>query len=230
MKNQKIILAIIALIILGGGAFMLLKAKNNSSEQGKEQNQITQEAKKEAKKIMSLDPNKGIKCEQINDVGENNKLKTVIYFYKNKMRYDVGLAQETQGQKDFHMINDGEYSYMWGKGMLASALGGQEGGLKIKNDDPMNKDMQEDVDVDFEELKKQNYVMPGIKCEQWSPNDDLFQAPAGIEFKDMSNLMSDMTKNRELFNSSDPCAMCDMIPDAKTKEECKKSCQEDKEE
>jgi|GEM_PF-3449855 hypothetical protein len=215
MKN-KIVIGVVGVLVLLGAVYMLIGSKGSS---------LTNSA------IESLNINKGVKCVQILDLGEvNNSITSTLYFYKNKMRYDTVMANEVQGQKDLHSITDDQFTYVWGEGTIGSAFGGANSGIKIAND---GKENDYDPDFDIEELKENNFNVPGLKCEKWFPDEKVFELPAGIDFVSLeemtssANLMQNFeTTGSELGGAVDVCAMCDIIPDETARAECKKSCEE----
>ena len=211
--NKTTIIAVIIVAIFGLGGYFAFHS--GDKEAGNANNASSK----------AISSNTGVKCIQKNNVG-GNELETTIYFYKNKMRYDGSLGMAVHGQKDIHIISDGSGNqYMWGQSILGSLGAGK--GLK------MVADSEQDFgpDIDIEELKKHDFKAPGITCTAWNPDESLFELPKDIEFTDMDNMMAPMMPGVNQQNAGgaglgDMCAMCDAIPDAQAKQECKKSCEE----
>ncbi len=211
--NNKIIIGILGLLVLGGFAFMLT---GHNAVKGK----------KEAANIASLNPDAGVKCKYTVAVLGDNTQNSTLYIYKNHFRYDTNLSKETQGQKDLHMIDDGEYSYIWGKGIIGGLGAGK--GFKMKSTRNENADENGIApDIDIEALKKNNFKAPGMECEPWNPDMDMFKAPNNLTFMDMDKFMGGGMMNVGGVGMQNTCDACDMIPDAKAKAECKKSCKDD---
>ncbi len=223
MKNKIIIGSLISLVLVGLVYMML----NTNSDQ---QNSITN-------KLINLNPDEGIMCTQAVSVGgDKNSVTSTIYILGKKMRYDSSLAQEVQGQKDIHMITDGEYSYLWGKGIIANTLsgGGSNKGFKMKMDD---KNESFTPNINIEDLKKNNFNVPGLKCQTWNSDKSLLEIPTDIDFVSMENMMNPAMMNLKSpkNNQSDKnisgtnlCEMCNMIPDAQGKKDCLESCKDTK--
>ncbi len=216
---KKTIIGIVSVLLVAGiltFVFSREKSKTDFSD-------------KEVVKIEKLNPDKGILCIQKVAVGEDgNSLENKIYIWGKKTRFDGSLGQEEQGQKDFHMITDGEYQYIWGKGMMAGAFGANDGkvhGMKMK---VMDKEEDMGPDFDIDELEKNNFQAPGVICKTWEPDEDIFKLPENVEFKDMSVLMGGMGSMMGGQTGSPDCdSMCGFIPNVKDKEECLKSCEEE---
>ncbi len=212
MKNKKIIIggAVVAFVFIAGIAFF-----NGGNDK-----------KDTVENVMfgGLNINKGIKCTQTVNVGEEgNSVTNTLYFYKNKMRYDSIMKNEVQGQKDMHSINNGgEYTYVWGKAVFF-----KDGakGFKIKNDEENNEYAPEYTAKDLEE---NDYKIPGLTCEKWSPDENMFELPNEVEFMTRNEMMGTaVTQPQNLTaptQTQNMCAMCDMIPDATARADCKESC------
>ncbi len=215
--DKKYLIAGAIVVLLVGIAFTVL---NKNDSPGIIKNTITNR----------LSAKDGVKCIQKVSVGENgNSLTTTLYFYKNNMRYDSEMSEEVQGQKDMHAISDGEYTYIWGNSTPASMFGGSNTGFKIKKDED---DGNYAPDFDVEELEKSEFNAPNLNCEKWTPDNKMFELPKNIEFKTLEEAMappitdSSTQSGSETPEISNMCAMCDTIPDATAKAECKKSCSE----
>ena len=213
MEKTKI-LGIVGVVVLIGGIIFF----TSDSSRG--------DIKNDFNKMNALDVNQGITCRQEVKVLEDNKLINKMYFYKNKMRFDSSLEKETQGQKDMHMISDGEYNYLWGQGMIGAALGGvsKNQGMKMKIDD--QGEMANSVDV--KELKENNWKVPGISCESWNPDMSIFELPQDINFIDPSNMMPGFggkSKNSTPTGFLNQCKKaCQDIPNEKARAECENGC------
>ncbi len=225
MKNNLFLIGGgIVVFILGVGMFMSFNKKDDV------QREVT-------KTFGNLSIRDGVKCTQTANVGEDgNSVTSTIYFYKDKLRYDSVMKDKVQGQKDIHSITDGEYTYIWGEGTIGSMFGGASNkGMKIKNDEENNYA----PDVNAEELEKENFNAPGLNCEKWSPDSKIFELPKDIEFETMDQMLNASMPQTppqstatgdaatpQAPNMDDMCAICDSIPDATAKAECKKSCNE----
>jgi hypothetical protein len=217
--KKKIIIALFVVIVLGAIVYVSSKKKGNV---------VTD--------ILSLNPNNGIICTHTSTVGENgNSVTTTIYIFGNKMRYDSFLTAKEQGQKDIHLINDGEYSYMWGEGIIANTLSGGLGsnGMKMKNSDNPEEYNSFISDIDIKKLKEASFNIPGLDCKPWDGDRTIFDLPKDVNFVDMKEMMnpvnfSGSVNNSDIdFNSpssTNYCDICEMIPDTDDKKECMDSC------
>jgi hypothetical protein len=80
------------------------------------------------------------------------------------------------------------------------------------------------------DLEKAAETASNIRCVPAAFGDDMFRPPSGVNFRDMTEMM---TKSVEMsakmdekggLDAEDLCSMCDMIPDPKYRAECLENC------
>ena len=177
MKTKVIIGIIVVLLI--GGYFISKKPSSNNSDSGVQDK--VQEAVK--KTLSQLDINSGVHCVMDKNFGVaqvDNVKSMEFYLHGDKVRYD-GLMQNPDGKEvEMHVIDDGDYTYMWGDGVSPMGAGN---GMKLKDEDGNSMG---NGPIDIEELKESNFAVPGYKCSSWSPKESTFTPPENINFKDFS--------------------------------------------
>ncbi len=219
MKNKKILLivGIVILVVVAGVVFSL------NSKKGKNINVPISN-------VLGKNYSGGVKCIQHIVMDDLVVMDNTIYFYKNKTRTDSLTNYNDMPSRETHMISDENLSYMWGSGIEFPGVSGKSG-MIISVDDE-GEDMSDSIPVDVEDIKDNDYKMPGLECESWKYDSSLFELPKDVEFKDMQSMMmpssfEDMTKtsgangNVAMPKCED---ICSYIPDEQSKQSCLVDC------
>lgn len=172
MKNIWILI-IVALIAVAGIGYKFIAKPAPKNESAIEKIESSKTKVKSSLKQM-LGMGKNVSCEMAASE-EQGLISGRVNIAGSKMMADFKMADEMGKMMDSHMINDGEFTYIW------SSSAPQ--GTKIKNDtvapaksDQTQNSFDEDQEVDME-------------CSDWSPASNSFTAPSDVEFLDMSNMM-----------------------------------------
>ena len=92
---------------IGDGNNEITGSENQGNARSQETGIVTEG--KTLKDLMSGDLDENVRCEFSHVVSDDNRLDGVTYISGKKVRVDYKLAVPEQGQKDLHMISDGEY-------------------------------------------------------------------------------------------------------------------------
>lgn len=194
MKNIGILIVI--LLIAAGGIGYKLMAKSSS----KVQPPITvvensrNHVKSSMKQLLGL--GKSVSCE-MNTNDDQGITTGKINISGQKMMGDFQLTYSDGKEISSHMMNDGEFTYMWSSATPQ--------GTKIKNDavtpaksDKSQTSLDQDKEVD-------------MNCSDWTPSTDSFTVPRDVEFLDMSNMMKGIREKS---------SVCDAVTDPQAKAVC----------
>lgn len=127
----------------------------------------------------------------------------VIYISGKKMRGEFVSAIQGANQ-DTSMIQNGEYSYIWGSAMPK--------GIKMKASGSAGDTVDTESKKYFDPDKALDY-----SCKPWSVDDGMFTPPADVTFEDLSAMMESLpgantgvaTGMPDLKNAQ--CAACDNL-------------------
>lgn len=191
---------------------------------------INQENKNKVDSNLSFNTDTGVKCKNIVGMGTAGKSESTMYFYKDLARYDSVITHKDMGKRDMHMIIMKDKSYVWGSGFTMPGLGNT--GLIFNSEE--GSDFAPPVASDIEELKKNNFNVPGMDCEEWAADENAFALPKDIKFSTEQELMGGMMqkgmKSDGMPNVAIPnfdCKeMCKQVMDKRQREECENSCEE----
>lgn len=219
-KNLIIGLAVIAVLLILALAFGEGKKKPGgivdesgfAGHQGSEQTKQAgiDVAGKTMRDLIEGKLGENVKCEFSQVIAEGNRLDGVTYIAGKKLRSDYKLAVPEQGQKDLHMISDGEYGYVWGDSFIGQAMQGSKFKINAGSGTTGN-----DADAN---AQSPDYDTPLVKCEAWDPEASLFDIPDDVNFADLEALQQSATQSMGGQN----CAMCDSLPEEQ-KIACRKS-------
>ena len=205
--NNKVIIAIIAVIVVAGAIFMLTRKETNAPVVESNTEATTQResgVSVETASIKSLiESGKNQKC-TFKSSEHNAETAGTMYIAEGKMRGDFTV--DASGAKTTsHMMHDGTTSHVW--------VDGQESGFKMSIDANAHGTTQTQA-VD----PNKNYE---YNCEKWSADRTKFELPAGVTFNEMPTLPSG-SMDAGASNSHDTKAMqqaiCNNLPEpSKTK-------------
>lgn len=167
--NNKLILAVGAVVIIGVIAFFVMRgpANNSPSEETSDKN-ITSAKMSMKSLIGSASPQE---CTFINKESGSDTAGTV-YVMSGKMRGDFNSTVNGKAELS-HMIVDGDTSYVWTDSPAQ--------GFKVSLAD-MSKQQNNQNSVDVN--KEVDY-----SCKGWSPDSGKFALPSNITFSDLGELM-----------------------------------------
>jgi len=159
------------------------------------------------------------------------KITSKSYLSGNKLRAET-MTVTADKSLNTYMIADPEWMYMWGQN-----IEDPKSGIKISNKDfsglansakdlisdisPQNSNEEADTNTTTDSI---NY-----KCKPWVVDNNLFTPPTDVTFVSMdesiNNLMDDLKPSfsglDQNLDLSNKCSICDMVPEASAKAECK---------
>lgn len=151
------------------------------------------------------------RCTVTNVAGNANSNGTVLVA-GGKMRGD--FTSEVNGQTTAsHMIIMDNTSYIWTDAVSQ--------GFKISLDETTKGSTETQRDNQSVDITQNvNY-----SCEPWSPDDNSFALPSGIQFKSMAEMMPAVPANNVPFSGSNnlkavQCKQCDTLP-SEQKTQCR---------
>ena len=183
----------------------------------------------------------GIKCVQVNAVGDAGSSQGTIYIYKDLSRYDSVIKHKDAGTKEMHILHTKDKTYAWGS--IFELPNGASMALVFNNDEEEPEMIpQEDIDIDY--LKEHDYKVPGLNCEPWEPDMDLLSPPKDVKFQTQEEMMNSMMQGamNPMMQGAEAntapsfvpmgggmpgaldCSICAQIPDANAKAQCEKQC------
>lgn len=177
-----------------------------------------------------LSMNAALVCDSSMTV-EGSASKTKTFVSGNKMRADTTTVTGDT-TLDSHIVSDGEWIYIWGTDEKNpnQGLKFKYGGVDSLADSLKDfaSDLPETANTDTTEDPTPDVDKMDYNCNPWVVDNSMFTAPEGITFTDMDQTMKDMTEKMQTLPSTgnldmnNKCSICDMIPDASDKAECKK--------
>jgi hypothetical protein len=228
MKGKKtLIIVIVVLVLLGIAGFVVrsfyFKRLNSGSGivSNLLKNAVTKEEGTSAGDIIRgtldqvLGSGKSVKC-TYSGTTEGTKVEAISYISGEKFRTDSTTTVPEEGPIEFHMISDGDNSYMWGTTM--------ETGIKMKYSDYQksgNDSAEPGSAADkfnlASSMKGYNY-----DCKPWLGDPTKFVVPTNVQFQDLSEMMKgleDLTKNM----TQDLCKNCNDLNTAEQIATCRES-------
>ncbi len=227
---------LLTFIVLGFLAFTLTACTLFSKDETKEENSQTQEQSNNNQTDVSgslmdlLKMNAALVCDS-NYEENGTKVTSKSYLSGNKLRAETMTVTQDKSYNTY-MIADPEWMYMWGQNPEDP-----KSGIKISNkdfsglandakdliSDLVPQDSKENVDEDIT-TNSMNY-----KCKPWVVDNNLFTPPTDVTFISMdesfNNLMDELkpttTGLDQDLDLSNRCSICDMVPEASAKAECK---------
>jgi hypothetical protein len=158
MKNR-LLWIVLAVVLLGGGYWFMTQSSDNSATGNQQTNTNGNTQTTSIKKLMA--EGRPVTCKFAD---ADTKTQGTVYLSGEKM-----LGEFSADGKSSHMINDGQFVYIWsddmpqGVKMAATAFSGSAAGSM----DASAPDLESDQDLD---------------CSSWSASASSFVPPANITF------------------------------------------------
>ena len=201
--NKNLIFIAVALIVAGGIGYKLM-AKPSPVTQPSVVSPVNSKnhLRSSLRQLMTM--GKSASCE-ISADAEQGIVSGKINISGQKMMGDFKMNGTDGNMMDNHMINDGEFTYVW------SSAAPQ--GTKIKNDavapdksDQNQNNLDQDKEVDMD-------------CSDWTPASGSFNPPSDVNFIDMSSMMKGVIeKSGQPATSGN--SLCDSVSDPQAKAMC----------
>ncbi len=222
-------------LIIGGALVVVLGAiagfpsmKKSTENQYPTQDEDAVYVSEEGKTLddlISRKLGKNVYCRLDQEMPLGGSLTVETYLAGDKLRLDYTMTKEISGQKDLHIISDGNYSYLWGKSFFGEKLRGMK--IPVSSDAPGGKKQsREDI---LEQYSVIDTETP-LNCKKWKVDSKKFSLPEGIIFDDVETaqglFMGQVEEGSEAGVGSlpgmgqDPCSMCEQLPSSAVAE-CK---------
>jgi hypothetical protein len=150
---------------------------------------------------------KSLKCTySVNDITGGQMTRTT--YVSGKKSLTQSKLSGTGQDMESNILVDGDYMYLWSN----MAPRGSKMNMKKMEETKAKHGDQEDFSKDYDE--EYDY-----KCSSWKKDESKFQLPQGIEFMDLTALMTGTDESAE-ETSGAGCSVCDMMPDEAQRNEC----------
>lgn len=177
-KKIGIVVAVIVLVLLAGYFAMnrqkTASVKDTKGETPKEE--TTVKSSTEQQSLKGLLSNYTDKMCTFNDGQQGSVYSGTVYVGNGKMRGEFTVTVNNQTTKS-SMISDGKTGYMWTDGQNM----GYKMDLSVASQESIEKAQKQAID------QNKNY---NFSCSNWNVDESKFNLPSGIEFKDLSSLMT----------------------------------------
>lgn len=207
--------SIVLAILVGGAAVFYVKSQkstNVGTQTDANQAVGNQDSAPSRNSLKSLLTGPNQKC-TISGGTEGAQSDGTVYVASNRMRGDFSGSTESMGTVASHMIIKDDTVYTWMEGAsegFKSSLASMENNQETEPQNSNSVDVNSEVTFD---------------CSTWLVDASMFEAPASIEFMDMSAYQTDQTMqdNPTPGNQVDENqSVCDQVP-AAMREDCLKS-------
>lgn len=227
-KTVRIIIAVVIVIILIAGATIVLGKKSSNPLQSVQNHMTTMTTeKKSLGDFFSLTGSQ--KCTFSN---KSNNSSGTIYIGDSKMRGDF-QSNSTSNATATHMINDGQYIYIW--------TDGQKQGYKMSTETVKKEATSVSMAPDNNPQPSSGPVnmnqQADYSCGGWAVDTSMFTLPQGITFTDYSSMMQGMQHGGASSNQGTmqqapaaqgmtaqqkqyECSQCDKVPAGSMRSQC----------
>jgi hypothetical protein len=224
--NAKLLYVIIAVVVVGGGAYVLMSRDGNQQAETHNINtqQQTENTVSSAKGVENFTGSfddlfslgKDTVCTFHQATGSSTTDGTMyIAAGEQKVRGDFTYASAQHGTLHGGMISDGTTVYTWSEtpqGMFGAKMSikQMEGGDVQGGETSGSQQYDPTKQVDY-------------NCSPWSIDESKFTLPSNVQFTDMSQQMQQLQAPSSAGGIQPNCSMCDSIPDASAKAQCRAS-------
>lgn len=226
MKNKTtpIIVVVVVVLLIIAGAYYVMH-KHSAMISGQAANPLGQsQASPQKKSLFDFFSLAGSQKCTFSD--STSKSAGTVYVSSGKMRGDFQETNNSTGQtQQTHMINDGNYVYIWTDGQ-SSGYKMSEAAIKQEESQPTaspanrTTGTQSSQPVDMNQ--KANY-----SCGSWSPDASYFVPPTNVNFTDYSSVAQGTSTGTAAQKGSVPaggnqaaCAECNQAPAGAARNQC----------
>ncbi len=204
MQNKVMIAgALVVVAVIGAAAFFFMSNSKKSpegvanSQTGSENAAVN---KSSIKSLLGRGENVSCRVKYT-----ENEMGGTVYVAGDRVRGDFTVVENGQSMEN-HMIQDGEYIYVWST---------SDQGLKMKvSEEAVQASPGTDVDkpVDLDEQVE-------MDCDKWSVDESMFSPPANVKFTDVADAMKSLQEpaNQAPQDAQD---VCSQITDPQAKAAC----------
>lgn len=201
--NNKIAIAVVAIIVIAGGAFLLTRNKAKSPSTVDSNTEATADAESEASiesgSIESLIAAGRSQMCTFSSKEQDTQTSGTMYVSGGKMRGDFETDTGSGNKTVSHMMYDGTTSYVWSDG---SNMGFK---MALDTSDQTSAPTQ-GVDP------KKNYE---YHCEKWSTDNSKFELPSNVEFTSAPSVTTGRQDDASssIDNKEMQKAICNNLPE-----------------
>ncbi len=164
--------------------------------------------------LMDLSENFTCTFSDTDEAGNRSEGTVYVEGDEENLRGDFTITEAGGESYEAHVIRKGTLRYVWTSQMDQGFM------MDLEEDAPLFGTAEED-EAAIDENESVDF-----DCDDWSPNDDMFDPPSDVEFLDMSAQMEMMMQNQAEFAppagaDGSQCAACDQIPDPAMQEQCR---------
>jgi len=223
MKKTLIISVVIVFVVILSGCGNKNQEQNQPSQDSNQQKADEKKSDSLENKITGtikdlLEMGKSLKCTA---TSKNDKFfaESVTYVSGKKVRSDVTSQVDEATKVTSHIIILDDWMYNWSDNFYT--------GTKF-NMSAMNKqaDMpKENADKGSQPFTANSPIenKSDFDCSLWVADDSIFAIPSDVTFTDQTQAMNGLINNVQQKQKS-TCEMCDTIPNAEAKTQCKATC------
>jgi len=139
------------------------------------------------------------------------------YVSGDKMRSDTTSQAGDAPQTNSHIIIADGWMYMWSEG---ASTGMKLNINEMKQNSPPGT---ENANPGSPSASNQLDNKTDFNCSSWTADESVFAIPQNVTFTDQSAVLNNL-KNNVPPASGNACAVCDSIPNAAAKAQCKANC------
>ena len=153
-------------------------------------------------KVMDLLKRGGSLACQISSDDNGNVTDGTMYISDGNLRGDFSFTQADGVSYEGSMINDGEFSYVWGDNLPFGEDGPSGVKTKVSVQDQASGEKNDDDNqiIDMDDSFTFN-------CQPWSVDNSKFTPPSDVEFVDLSADIQNL-----IDTTQDLCGQCEAVP------------------
>ncbi len=214
--NKQYLIALVAVLLIAGGVYMASTSTPPSDEL--QDGTMMQDEQTSASSLRELlTSNKNVTCTFARPTDESGTAQEgTVYVSGNNVRGDFTITTSKEGTKVAHMIQDGEWTYLWGKGFADEGEGYR---VRVSEISGNSNEVMEFKNDTFDADQEAEYT-----CTAWNKDESVFTIPNDIRFKEfsfgavMSNAVADINANTDMKID---CSVCDQAPGADAQAQCR---------
>ena len=143
------------------------------------------------------------------------------YVSGDKMRSDTTSQSGDAAQINSHAIIADGWMYMWNEG-ANTGIKLDINAMKQNNTPPGS----ENTNQGSPPANNQFDNKTDFDCSPWTADESIFAIPQNVTFADQSAAMNSLKNSVQPTIPGNTCAICDSIPNAAAKAQCKASCKD----
>jgi hypothetical protein len=223
MKKTIVFSTLVALAVFLSGCGNKNEVKNQTPQDSAQSKAAESQSADQASKITGsikdlLGMGKSLKCTATNG---NDKFtsSSTTYISGKKVRSDIESQVGESTKINSHVIILDDWMYNWSDG---SGMGMKLNMTAMSQNTPPPAET-ENKGAGIPPASSQLENKSNFECSPWTADDFLFTLPVNVVFTDQTGTINDMSNKVQQMPKS-TCEMCDTIPNADAKAQCKANC------